>query len=117
MRASIFPMGLLADLGHLCAASNVGAEIETSLLPRSSALLDLFDQDVARDFALSGGDDYELCFTVPAQHLAPCRRTLPDSVVASPKLEESSKVAVSAVRDPEGRWLEPARNGWDHFGA
>lgn len=109
--------GLLADLGHLCAASNVGAEIETSLLPRSSALLDLFDQDVARDFALSGGDDYELCFTVPAQHLAAVQADLARLGCGVTKIGRIVEGGGVSVRDPEGRWLEPARNGWDHFGA
>ena len=109
--------GLLADLGHLCTASNVGAEIETSLLPRSSALLDLFDPNVARDFALSGGDDYELCFTVPAQHIATVQADLARLGCGVTKIGRIVEGSGVSVRDHEGRWLEPARNGWDHFGA
>jgi thiamine-monophosphate kinase len=109
--------GLLADLGHLCTASNVGAEIETSLLPRSSALLDLFDENVARDFALSGGDDYELCFTVPAQHVATVQADLARLGCGATKIGRIVEGGGVGVRDADGRWLEPARNGWDHFGA
>ena len=109
--------GLLADLGHLCTASSVGAEIETSLLPRSSALLDLFDPNVARDFALSGGDDYELCFTVPAQHIATVQADLARLGCGVTKIGRIVEGSGVSVRDHEGRWLEPVRNGWDHFGA
>ena len=70
-------LGLLADLGHICAASGVGAEIDASLLPRSSALLDLFDDTTSWDFALSGGDDYELLFCLrPGQSVKALSRRL-----------------------------------------
>jgi thiamine-monophosphate kinase len=56
--------GLLADLGHLCAASGVGMALESAALPLSPALAGAGDR--ARDWALAGGDDYELAFTLPA---------------------------------------------------
>ena len=60
--------GLLADLGHLCDSSRCGAVIDVEQLPLSAELLALFRLEAARTFALSGGDDYELCFTAsPAQ--------------------------------------------------
>jgi thiamine-monophosphate kinase len=56
--------GLLADLGHLLTASGVGAQLQQGLLPLSSALAQLpLAQRLG--FALSGGDDYELLFTLP----------------------------------------------------
>jgi len=57
--------GLIADLGHLCDASGCGAAIELERLPRSDALSASFTADETFEFALSGGDDYELCFTAP----------------------------------------------------
>lgn len=57
--------GLLADLSHILKASNVGASIELSQLPCSAALIKQFSEKQARKFAATGGDDYELCFTVP----------------------------------------------------
>lgn len=57
--------GLLADLGHILSSSHVGAEIETHSIPLSNALHQL-PRARALEFALSSGDDYELCFTVPA---------------------------------------------------
>jgi thiamine-monophosphate kinase len=109
--------GLLADLGHLCAASHVGAEIEVPLLPRSSALLDLFDEATSRDFALSGGDDYELCFTVPAQHVAAVQADLARLGCGATKIGRIVDGSGVSVRDADGRWLEPVHRGWDHFGA
>lgn len=57
--------GLAADLGHLAAASGVGALVRAEALPLSRALFALAGEARAREFALSGGDDYELLFTVP----------------------------------------------------
>jgi thiamine-monophosphate kinase len=55
--------GLLADLGHLCAASGCGAVLDVEHVPLSAELLSLFPPQLALAHALGGGDDYELCFT------------------------------------------------------
>lgn len=57
--------GLLADLGHVCRASRVGAQIDVDALPASVALVAAFDAAARRELQSSGGDDYELCFTAP----------------------------------------------------
>lgn len=56
--------GLIADLGHICQASNVGANVVLDALPLSKILRDSLLIDDAINLALSGGDDYELLFTV-----------------------------------------------------
>mgnify|MGYP001809684068 CR=1 FL=1 len=59
--------GLVADLGHLCRRSGVGAHIDESklpVLPEARAVAEEFQQD-AFDWALSGGEDYQLLFTLP----------------------------------------------------
>ena len=56
--------GLIADLGHICQASNVGANIVLDALPLSTIMRDSLLSDDAITLALSGGDDYELLFTV-----------------------------------------------------
>lgn len=58
--------GLLADLGHIVQRSGVGADLSLDALPMSIALKNLFPAEDAQLCAASGGDDYELCFTVPA---------------------------------------------------
>ena len=61
--------GLIADLGHICKASGVRSDIQTKLLPIHQQLHQLWPQQ-AVDWALSGGDDYQLCFTVPQSRCA-----------------------------------------------
>lgn len=56
--------GLLADLGHICRASNVGANIVLNAVPLSEIMQETLSFDDAVNLALSGGDDYELLFTV-----------------------------------------------------
>lgn len=55
--------GLFGDLAKLLQASNVGGDLEISSLPLSRAITSGFDNEDCVRFALSGGDDYELCFT------------------------------------------------------
>ena len=60
--------GLLADLGHLLTASGVGARLDSARIPLSDALLQQSGSaENAMALALSGGDDYQLCFTVTPQ--------------------------------------------------
>jgi thiamine-monophosphate kinase len=56
--------GLLADLGHICRASNVCAEINSQQLPIHPEVKANHAQQ-SLVWALSGGDDYQLCFTLP----------------------------------------------------
>ncbi|MBN1683878.1 MAG: thiamine-phosphate kinase [Gammaproteobacteria bacterium] len=60
--------GLIADLGHILRQSKVGATIEIDQLPLSEALKSLSPTLDATELALTAGDDYELCFTVPPQN-------------------------------------------------
>lgn len=57
--------GLSADLAHVLSASGVGATIDLEKLPLSDALMQSVDRQQALQWALQGGEDYELCFTVP----------------------------------------------------
>lgn len=58
--------GFCADLKHLLTASQVGAKVNVDSIPLSEALLKATDRSTAIPLALGAGDDYELCFTVPA---------------------------------------------------
>jgi thiamine-monophosphate kinase len=64
--------GLLGDLRKLCMASGVGATLELDALPLSEALLSRYPSEECENFALHGGDDYELLFTLPADCPVPC---------------------------------------------
>jgi thiamine-monophosphate kinase len=57
--------GLVADLGHICERSQLHAEIDWSKIPLHPSLLSV-GPEIRLPAALSGGDDYELCFTAKA---------------------------------------------------
>lgn len=82
--------GLLQDLSHILAASDVGASVDASRLPLSTALAQSLTHEDARRLALSFGDDYEICFTVPPDRL----HALPPTHVAG--------VAISPIGHIEG---------------
>ena len=59
--------GLAQDLGHILKASQVGAKLQLENLPISPTLQTLDDAQKWQ-YALAGGDDYELCFTISPQN-------------------------------------------------
>ncbi|KAF0192119.1 MAG: thiamine-monophosphate kinase [Gammaproteobacteria bacterium] len=62
--------GLAADLGHILDASGVGARIELARIPVVPSVAGYAGRSGDAGFALTGGDDYELCFTVPEERVA-----------------------------------------------
>jgi len=62
--------GLLGDLKKLLDASGVGGEIDVERVPLSDAIKARFDEHSRIQFALLGGDDYELCFTAQPEAVA-----------------------------------------------
>ncbi len=90
--------GLLADLGHVCEASGVGARVDLDEVPCHASL----------DRALAGGDDYLLCFALPAESLERLRADFP-SVTAIGEF-----TAETGIRDGGGALLDNAA-GFDHF--
>jgi thiamine-monophosphate kinase len=107
--------GLLADLGHVCDASGVGAQVDLAALPASAALASRFDAEARRAVQATGGDDYELCFTAPpAQRDAIAALAGP---CATPVTRIGRIVAGERVRAllPDGsEWMAP-RAGHVHF--
>lgn len=61
--------GLIADLGHILNSSGMGARLTLEDIPLSKTMRE--DQDPARmlELALTAGDDYELCFTIPESQI------------------------------------------------
>lgn len=105
--------GLLTDLDKLCAASNCGALVDVDSLPKSPAMQQLFDTRACVDYALAGGDDYEIMFTVsPAQ--AGEIPSPADSGIACTQIGViTGGNQVECVRD--GRPFPVKRRGYDHF--
>lgn len=107
--------GLIADLGHVCTASGVGAEIDADALPASSALLWLFDATARRSFQLAGGDDYELCFTAAASQESQLLGDLARSGCGATRIGRIVAGSGVQVRDAAGAPIEVPRRGWEHF--
>jgi thiamine-monophosphate kinase len=107
--------GLLADLGHMCEASGVGAELAADALPLSAPLRAAFGADACRNFALTGGDDYELCFAAPPAAAANVETAFAKLGLGVTRIGRI--VAGSRVRalDAGGRVIEPPHAGWEHF--
>lgn len=107
--------GLLADLGHICTASGVRAVVEIDQLPLSAALKRSVDVEQQRLWALSGGDDYQLCFTVPAAHIAAIEALIADSVLDAQRIGEicaGEGVVCRLQQQP----FDIAHKGYNHFG-
>jgi thiamine-monophosphate kinase len=104
--------GLLADCGHIAKASAVALQIELERLPLSPALLALLDKPAAQHCALSGGDDYRLAFTLPAQHL-PALQAAGWSLVRIGQVVAGSGVQ---LLDAQGETVQPRACGYQHFG-
>lgn len=111
--------GLLTDLKKLCAASGVGARLNVDGLPESPAMHELFEAEDGLQYALAGGDDYELLFTLPAER-APAvlstlqfqQRVTQIGVITAATGDDRP---VQCLRD--GQPFRIKRAGYDHFAA
>ena len=106
--------GLLADLGHILEASHVGACIRLDRIPVSPVLRRHLDA-VGWDTALAGGDDYELCFTVPEAKLAAVERLQPQYRYRFTCIGEIVNEPGLRVLDEAGGLYRSAALGHDHF--
>ncbi|HSN17971.1 MAG TPA: AIR synthase-related protein, partial [Gammaproteobacteria bacterium] len=107
--------GLLADLGHLLEARGFGAKLALEKLPVSTELLALSGQEEAWRLALTGGDDYELCFTIPAPRAAEAEARL--QAAGCPAACIGAIEAISGIHcvDRKGTPREYPRPGHRHF--
>lgn len=104
--------GLFADLGHICAASGVGAELELERLPASDALRSHYPSPLSRLPYVSAGDDYELCVCLPpsAVDRAAAALDLPLTVIGRISAEPGLR-----LRDGDGALLSLPSAGYVHF--
>jgi len=107
--------GLLADLGHIAEASQVGAVVELDQLPLSEALQRAVDSERGLNWALTGGDDYELCFTVPANKLAQCQRLIDEGVLTATAVGQIIDGQGVRCVDKQGAPFEITGSGYKHF--
>lgn len=103
--------GLVADMGHLCRMSGVGARIYVEALPVHPLVKAAFG-DEAMNLALAGGEDYELLFAAPVHILAGVRDRCPISIIGEIIAGPPGQVT---VLDDQGQELKLERRGWDHL--
>ena len=105
--------GLIADLSHICQASQVGARIEVDLVPIHPAVNTNFGNR-SLEMALSGGEDYELLFTASTEVIerVRTRASCPVTVIGQVTADKTGKITLI---DREGKPFKPAKTGWQHF--
>jgi thiamine-monophosphate kinase len=93
--------GLSTDLKHICDESGVGAIVYAPAVPAPAGV----------DFALHGGEDYELLFTAPA------RAKVPTKIAGVPisRIGEITRTKKIVVADARGRLHSLKPQGWQHF--
>ena len=101
--------GLSTDLAHICEESRVGAEIVEEAIPR--AVIGKLAQEVDLRFALHGGEDYELLFTIPRGRRIPAR-------IAGVPVTEIGRIVRGkkvVIKTKNGKSRELVPQGWQHF--
>jgi thiamine-monophosphate kinase len=101
--------GLSTDLSHICEESGVGAEIDSSSIPR--ARVGKPAHQVHSELAMHGGEDYELLFTAPKRKHVPNR-------IAGVMISEIGKITRSKeifLKDSKGQTSKLHPQGWEHF--
>lgn len=109
--------GLAGDIAKLCAASGVGARIDTALLPISDDLrtaAEALGQD-ATQMALLGGEDLELLLVVPPESAVQVRAMVEDTGIACTQVGEIVKSGLRFVGADGQDALPTGTHGWDHF--
>jgi thiamine-monophosphate kinase len=106
--------GLVGDIGHILAASGVGATLEVDKLPAGPVLT---RQDLAlrRRFTAAGGDDYELCFTASPTQREAILEAGEDTGTAVTRVGRIEQQPGLRLVDGAGNPLELGVRGWDHF--
>lgn len=110
--------GLLADLGHVLEASGRGARLDIDALPVSAALRRSMGDDVKalRQVQLTGGDDYELCLTLPPEALDEARSRLECALTPVGEILAGPGLRLTDARGAEVDPVVFGAGGWDHFG-
>ena len=106
--------GLVQDLGHLCRAGDLAAEIDATLVPRSPAARAAGPDWLAT--CLTGGDDYELLLAVPPTREAALQQAAQTAGMAVTRIGAfRAGPAAVMVRGPGGAPMTLSAGGWSHF--
>jgi thiamine-monophosphate kinase len=108
--------GLIADLAHICDASEVGAVIETNKVPLSAAAeAAVSDQTTGLTSLLTSGDDYELLFCVPENRLDAAGQVGEIGGVAVTRIGQISEGSGIEALGEDGEPLALESQGYRHF--
>lgn len=107
--------GLMADLKHILTASQVGANLYVHKLPLSDYLLQHCEKATARLLALSAGDDYELCFTVPPDKIVSVARISSELGLALTEIGIITMNPGLRVLDENNQEIPVTKDGYKHF--
>jgi len=107
--------GLLADLGHILKASNLGAELCLDDIPRSAIMQQHLTNSPVLNMLLAGGDDYELCFTAPANAHDRILQISHELGLALSCIGTTRAEPGLLIRDRQGNLIETGASGFDHF--
>lgn len=106
--------GLMADLNHILVANQLGASIQLADLPLSASLQQL-PREQAWQLALSAGDDYELCFTVPESCHIALQSHLKAIHSACTCIGQIKKEPGLSIIRQDGSLLALEKTGFQHF--
>ncbi|MBR9872066.1 MAG: thiamine-phosphate kinase [Gammaproteobacteria bacterium] len=101
--------GLLSDLQHILDASGVGAELDADKIPLSPALVALKGNE-ALSYALSAGDDYQLCLTMADDELSALDLHVRNQLITIGRIHSEAGLRVENAENIG------SRQGYDHFG-
>ena len=107
--------GLMADLTHIVRASHCGAEIQYSRIPISTALSTLIGPQRSRRMAATGGDDYELCFTVPGAGETELDRIARAAGLGITRIGRIVSGKEVRIIDDSGGTIDFSNHGYRHF--
>lgn len=107
--------GLAADLAKMLVASGVGADLHIERLPLSERLQHQCPHELAILLALTAGEDYELCFTAPAQSRQAIQALLAPLSCGVHRLGVVSAQLGLRVLDSERKLLDLMTLGYQHF--
>lgn len=107
--------GLAADLGHILNASNAGATLHLERLPLSAGVASVVMKAGDWSLPLSAGDDYELCFTVPAQNKSRLHAVLDRFSCACTPIGMIEEAPGLRCKLADGKSFTPDSAGYDHF--
>lgn len=107
--------GLLADLGHICKASQLGARIDLNRIPLSAAAHNQMHNRVDWSLVLNAGDDYELCFSCKPEHIASMQKRMDEHQLQVTQIGViTAEPGIKCELDGQPFSLDNL-SGYDHF--